>query len=412
MTKPTILIIAGGKNSRFFPLNTYTHKGFIKLLGKPLIVRALEDLERHGFTKIVLVVSQKDNQPEKIKLWVEQYGLTLDIKLVLQPEAHGQGNAILHGTECIDGDFILASPYYTNMGELAAKLWQKKQESGADCVLLSSPSKNPALEGILSIEGERVTGVVEKPALGTEPSKIKVRSVYLFDQSFLKVLQETNQEEYSLEAAYDTHCKTAFYTHVETTASLPSLKYSWHLFDMFQALMKTEGTHISEHAQIAESAEIDDSNGPVIVADGARVLSFARLVGPCYIGKNALVGDYTLVREGSLEKDAVAGSNTEVARSILLSGASIHYSYLADSIVGQNSKIGAGLITANKRLDRAVIKTKLKGAMVEMGTNRAGVITGEGSALGIRVSTMPGVLIGAHAQVLPGTTVEKNIEHA
>jgi len=53
MQKPTILIVAGGKNSRFFPLNTETHKGFLPLLGKPMIVRALKSLKKNNFNKYI-----------------------------------------------------------------------------------------------------------------------------------------------------------------------------------------------------------------------------------------------------------------------------------------------------------------------------------------------------------------------
>ena len=46
MQKPTILIIAGGENSRFYPLNTQTHKGFSTLVGKPIVAHALENLKK------------------------------------------------------------------------------------------------------------------------------------------------------------------------------------------------------------------------------------------------------------------------------------------------------------------------------------------------------------------------------
>ncbi len=57
---PTVVILAAGENSRFFPLNQTTHKGALSLLGKPLIVRTLENLEENGFEHIVIVVSKKD----------------------------------------------------------------------------------------------------------------------------------------------------------------------------------------------------------------------------------------------------------------------------------------------------------------------------------------------------------------
>lgn len=410
--KPTILIIAGGENSRFAPLNTKTHKGFLTLAGKPIVARAFEDLKKHGFENVVLVLSPKDYNGGFSKV-LEENNFGLNITTVLQEKAKGMGDALLLAKNYLSEHFILASPYYNNVGHIAEQLWIKQKESGANCVYSGTQTTTPELYGMLKFdasEKEKVVGVIEKPKPGSEPSDIKIDSIYLFDSGFITELTKTEQAEYSLEDAITAYAQTQYSTWIQNTTHLQSLKYPWHLFRLLDTVFSTQKTSLSKTAEIAQTAQIDDSHGPVIIADGAVIGDFVKISGPCYIGSNCLIGDYSFVRGSSLESGSVVGANTEVVRSILFENASIHYGYLADSIIGHGTKIGAGLITANKRLDRANVRVQVKGTLIDTGTNALGIITGEGATLGIRVSTMPGLLVGAHASVHPNTTIKRNIQ--
>lgn len=412
MKKPTIVIIAGGKNSRFAPLNTKTHKGFLPLVGKPIIQRGFEDLVAHGFKDVVLVLSPKDYDGNGFSGFLDKLDLDLNITTILQEDAKGQGDALLSAQKHLGDYFVLASPYYSNIGSIAEKLWQKQQETGANCVYSGTKTTTPELYGILKFDESdttKVIGIVEKPKTGTQPSDIKIDSVYLFDTPFIQELANKNQSEYSLEDAIDSYAKKNHTTWIRNTQKIQSLKYPWHLFNLFQQQMEQEKTHISAQAKISDTAIFDETHGPVIIDDNARIGDFVKLVGPCYIGKNTLVGDYSFVRGSSLEENAVVGANTEVVRCILFENSSIHFGYLADSILGHGTKIGAGLITANKRLDRKNIRVMVKKSLVDTGTNTLGIITGEKAILGIRVNTMPGITVGANAQVHPGTTVTRNV---
>jgi len=122
------------------------------------------------------------------------------------------------------------------------------------------------------------------------------------------------------------------------------------------------------------------------------------------------VGDYSFVRGSSLEEGVVVGANTEVVRSILFENSSIHYGYIADSILGQKTTIGAGIITANKRFDRKNIRVKINGNTIESGLKSLGIITGHNTTIGIRVNSMPGILIGKDTTIYPGATINKNID--
>ena len=412
MQKPTVLILAGGENSRFYPLNTKTHKGFLSLAGRSIVSRALESLKKNGFETIVLVVSPKDYENSEFSQYIKTNSLNLKLQVVLQQKATGMGDAIILAKKHLADNFIVASPYYANIGQIAENLCKKKEDTKANCVYSGTQTNAIGLYGILQTDpknSKKVIGVEEKPASNSFAHVIKIDSIYLFDQGFLAELTATKKDEYSLENAIKSYSEKTEATWVENTGEIQSLKYPWHLFNLFNQVMPTQKTAFAQSAQIADTAVFDDSNGPVIVDENATIGDFAKLVGPCYVGKNCLVGDYSFIRGSSLEAGATVGANTEIVRSILFEDSSIHYGYLADSILGHKTKIGAGLITANKRLDRANIRIEVKNKLIDTNTNAIGIITGENVNIGIRVNTMPGITIGANTEIHPGVTISSNI---
>ncbi|EEG6290039.1 hypothetical protein G3E01_004583 [Salmonella enterica subsp. enterica] len=64
---------------------------------------------------------------------------------------------------------------------------------------------------------------------------------------------------------------------------------------------------------IANTAVIDETNGPVIIGDNTRICHGAVLQGPLCIGRDCLVGNNAFIRAGSMLGDRVRiGFSTEV----------------------------------------------------------------------------------------------------
>ncbi len=432
MNKPNIVIVAGGKNSRFYPLNTQTHKGFLPIAGKPIFLRSLENLKEHGFglkkngDKIVIVVSSKDFDGNGFSKYLSENDvakeLGLNIEIVLQNKAEGMGDALLCAKENIlngnTENFIAASPYHLNIGQKADELWNKKLAENANGVLSATPTENPELFGILKLnekDQKKVVGIIEKPK-ETISDPLKVDSLYLFETSFLNELSKTSKNEYSFENAITIYAKNNHITWIKNENESFSLKYAWHLFDAFSNIIKNQKTKISKTAKISKTTIIDDSVGPVVIDENAEIGDFVKISGPCYIGKSVFVGDYSFVRGSSLELGVVVGANTEIVRSILFENSVIHYGYISDSILGPETKVGAGLITANKRFDRKGVKIRLedsntkKEIVVDSGKKGLGIITGKNVQIGIRTNTMPGILIGENSTTYPGLTLQENVK--
>lgn len=416
--KPAVVLLAGGASSRFHPLNTTTHKSFMQICGKPLIVHALTDLKQHEFSQVVVVLSPRDYAEHSARSLAEEYNLGgLDVQFVLQPEPRGQGDAIFKASQHLDhpDSLLIASPYHTDLGTVLSELWQRHQQSGAAALLLGAPTDQPQEYGILHVESDRVLGIEEKPdptSLPDAAPAIRALSCYSLNKSVIERLENT-EGQYSLESCLDTVAKEDLVKWMKSPAPLVSLKYAWQLLSVAEKVLATMESSTASSAQVASTAIIDDSAGPVVIDEYAQIKDFAKISGPAYIGTGVLVGEHCFVRSSSIEHNTIVGSYSEIVRSVLLPGVSMHQSYCSDSILGNNTQIGAGLITANLRLDHQPICATVERASEHKKVNtqrrKLGLITGDGVHIGVRVTTMPGIIIGAGATVFPGSTVFQSI---
>ncbi len=405
MAKPVVIIPAAGSSSRFFPLELEHHKSLTTLHGQSLLTKMLGDLENHGFERVVIVVPNTAEQ-ELIEAHHLPGDAKLEISFTVLEKPTGMGDALLTTRSLVSGQTAVASPYQTNAGSLLTRMLERNE----DTVVCHSTTDQPWNYGIVTISDEKVTGVVEKPEKGTEPSNLKLESIYLLSAEFMTQLEASEPGHYNFESTLNTYAKKASVGAVALEEPLTSLKYPWHLFD-FQSSYFAEMTSDWSLAGVAETARIDDSKGPVYIGAGSTISNFATIVGPCYIGNNVFVGDYSLVRNSSIEADVTIGAYTEVVRSIIQPKSTIHSSYLADSILGKQVKIGAGFISANKRLDREAVRTKVGSELISTQRNSLGCTVGPHTQFGIRCSTMPGVLLGSHNVIDPNTSISKNTTH-
>jgi len=96
-----------------------------------------------------------------------------------------------------------------------------------------------------------------------------------------------------------------------------------------------------------------------------------------------------------LEEGAVVGHATEVKNSIFLAKAhAAHFNYVGDSILGENTNLGAGVKCANFKLDHGEVKVLFEGKRIATGLQKLGLILGDGSQIGCNAVTSPGTLMG------------------
>ncbi|MEK7451072.1 MAG: sugar phosphate nucleotidyltransferase [Patescibacteria group bacterium] len=396
------VILAAGESSRFWPFNG-THKSLIKIMGKPIILYTIQGLINAGIKDIIVI--QGPNKDIEIEL--KNYPKYKNIRYLVQNEPKGMGDALSHAKDLLTENFLLVLAERVDCEEIVNKLISKINISKNSAILVGAATDTPSLFGILKIEKDKVIDIVEKPKKGEEPSNVKALGIYILTPGFFEIYKETKKHQYDFEEALSAYMKKNSVGLMFWDRETVTLKYPWDLLGIKNYLFKSLKRSISEKSKIAKTAEII---GEVVIGDNVTIMEGVRIKGPCFIGDNTIIGNNALLRNGvDVGENCLVGSFMEVKNTIIMDESTTHSGFIGDSVIGAKCRIAAQFCTGNVRLDRGIIKTVVKEESVETGTKFLGVFIGRGSSLGIKVSTMPGIIIGRNVTIGPSTVVMKNI---
>lgn len=202
-----------------------------------------------------------------------------------------------------------------------------------------------------------------------------------------------NMKEWNIENLYNLE---------ETIAAdlMKQAEYPWELLPQISSfiiklgntLPKDRFTEISEHVWIAKSASVAPTacvNGPVIIDEEAEIRHCA------FIRGNAIIG-----------KGAVVGNSTELKNVILFNKVQVpHYNYVGDSILGFKAHMGAGSITSNVKSDKTLVIVKADEEQLETGLKKFGAMLGDYVEVGCNSVLNPGTVIGRNTNIYPTSSV-------
>ena len=171
---------------------------------------------------------------------------------------------------------------------------------------------------------------------------------------------------------------------------LPKIKD--FIIELGKKLPKEKFEEVEENVWIAKSAKVFKSayiHGPVIIDDEAEVRHCA------FIRGNAIVG-----------KGAVVGNSTELKNVILFNNVQVpHYNYVGDSILGYRAHMGAGSITSNVKSDKTLVCVHINGENIETGLKKFGAMLGDHVEVGCNSVLNPGTVIGRYTNIYPTSCV-------
>ena len=143
------------------------------------------------------------------------------------------------------------------------------------------------------------------------------------------------------------------------------------------------------------------------VAKNAKVAPTACLNGPLIIDEEAEVRHCAFVRGNAIVgKGAVVGNSTELKNVVLFNKVQVpHYNYVGDSVLGFKSHMGAGSITSNVKSDKTLVVVKNGEEKIETGLKKMGAMLGDHVEVGCNSVLNPGTVIGRNSNVYPTSCV-------
>ncbi len=141
----------------------------------------------------------------------------------------------------------------------------------------------------------------------------------------------------------------------------------------------------------------------ISIGAGTVVEPGAYIKGPCIIGENCQIRQGAYIRGNVIcGNECVIGHATEIKNSLLLNYAcAAHFNYLGDTVLGNNTNLGAGTICANLRFDKSPVRVFCRGRHVDTRLKKFGAVFGDLSQSGCNSVLNPGTLLGKGAGVYP-----------
>ncbi|HJQ75083.1 MAG TPA: sugar phosphate nucleotidyltransferase [Gaiellaceae bacterium] len=193
------VILAGGSGSRLAPLTRITNKHLLPIYDRPMVTYAVEALVEAGVQELMLVTGGT-HAGEFFRLLGNGHDYGIDrLFYAYQEQSGGVAEALGLAERFVGGDrccVLLADNVFERSLRPAVERFEQ-QERGARVVLYEVEDEEHLRHlGVAELDGDRVIGIVEKPA---QPlSNFGVTGLYFYDEQvwdFLPTLQPSGRGE-------------------------------------------------------------------------------------------------------------------------------------------------------------------------------------------------------------------------
>lgn len=194
----------------------------------------------------------------------------------------------------------------------------------------------------------------------------------------------------------------ALYTLEETIAKeiFDGVAYPWEV-------LKKIGDFIVALGNTLPQERYEKKGDNVWIARNALVYPSACINGPAIIDEEAEIRHCAFIRGNAIVgKGAVVGNSTELKNVILFNKVQVpHYNYVGDSILGYKAHMGAGSITSNVKSDKTLVVVRVGEEKLETGLKKFGAMLGDNVEVGCNSVLNPGTVIGRQANIYPTSMV-------
>jgi len=376
------VVLAAGEGRRLEPLTNRRPKPMIPVANRPLLEYVVEAVADAGLTEVVMVVGYRR---ERIQTYFgdgDDWGV--EIEYAVQEKQLGTGHAIRQAEPQVDDEFLVLNGDGIVDRSLVEGLADASDCLGDSCeaVLAVTRTDQPSEYGVVELDGDRVTSIIEKPRAEDSPSDIVNAGAYAFTPAVFDAIRETPADDRGEQVITDSIAALVADGRVRSVPHEGQWIDVSHLWDAVRVtgeVLDGRGTDVHSTASIAPTAAVGT---------------------PVEVGANSRVDP-----NGTVERGSVVGPNVTVGAGAVLSNAVVlpdvtvgPGAVLRDCIVGENARVGTNVTVAGGPADVVVEGT------VHEAVDIGGVI-GDNAAVGGGVVLEPGTVVGDGATIGDGATV-------
>jgi mannose-1-phosphate guanylyltransferase/mannose-1-phosphate guanylyltransferase/phosphomannomutase len=332
------MILAGGLSTRLYPLTKQVPKPLVPVAGVPNAVHLIRYLRSYGFDEIAINVHYLSDAIIAALGDGSAFGVRLTYSY--EPELLGSAGGVKK-IESFFGDETFVVVGCDDLTDLALdRIVEFHRERDAIATIGLVECEEVDQYGVVVIdERGKIVGFQEKPAKGTERSKLANTGIYVFSP---KIFDRIPPDEFydfgkqvfpalqiASEPFYGFDARGAYWADIGTPG-----EYRRASYDVVSGVFTIPGTRANG---------VDPS---AVLGEGVRT------EGPVWVGARARIGDGVFIAGPSVVGDDVTiEPNARVERTILWAGATVGANAtLRDSIVGIGYRVAPGAT-----LDNAVV---------------------------------------------------------
>lgn len=213
------VLVAGGMGSRMLPASAAIAKEALPLVDTPALSHLAREAVAAGAKRIHIITSPKKDLSQLLKdnSWLHDTRPDLSAELLspfndievlvhVQEVPKGFGDALSCALHAIDGPFmvllgdnILLDSFNSTSNYVPSSATKKLVEAylrtGLPCVGLAAVN-DPENYGVVSMDGELVKDIIEKPVREDAPSNLVLCGRYVFTSDTSKLLSLYDYEQY------------------------------------------------------------------------------------------------------------------------------------------------------------------------------------------------------------------------
>ena len=177
---------------------------------------------------------------------------------------------------------------------------------------------------------------------------------------------------------------------------LSQFTYPWEALDGISQWIREVGPTL-------DPEKFDQVKEDVWVAKSATIAPTAYLGAPLIIDEDAEIRHCAFIRGSAVVgKGAVVGNSTELKNAVLFNKVQVpHYNYVGDSVLGFKSHMGAGSICSNVKSDKKLVVVKDGEEKIETGLKKFGAMLADHVEVGCGSVLNPGTVIGRNCNIYP-----------